>query len=155
MRWKRHRFVVDPWFRDNGIAIGLPGDAEGVAVLSRQTDPPPTFTQQFVRRHPAPNPIPKAPGRYSVEDWGPIIDATWGPSDLNPFVRQSLFQNFWAIIDEDFACFQDLDVDWDGVHTRYSGEVFAEISRGRFSAILSHMARELQEDPDKEKIEYD
>ena len=82
---------------------------------------------------------------YSVEDWGPIIDATWGPPNLNPFQRQALFYDFWTIMDEDYACFQDLDVDWDAVEARYGPEVTTDISRGRFAAIMSHMARALKE----------
>jgi hypothetical protein len=124
--------------------IGGVGAADAVTP-SRRTDPPPTFTRQFAPRHPAPNPIPKSAGTYGVEDWGPVIDATWGPSNLDPFERQFLFEDFWTIVDEDFACFQDLDVDWDAVHDSYAGEVITDISRGRFSAILNHMARALRE----------
>jgi len=115
------------------------------ATPSWRTDPPIAFTQQFEPRYPAPNRIPKMPGTYSVGDWGPVIDATWGPSNLLPSQRQALFNDFWLINDWYFACFQDLNVDWDGVHLRYNDEVTSSISRGRFSAILNHMARSLRE----------
>lgn len=124
--------------------FGLVAADDGAAESDR-TDPPPTFTRQFEARHPAPNPIPKSPGTYNLQDWAAVIDATWGPSTLSTVDRRALFRDFWTTIDEEFACFQDLVVDWDAVYSNYIGEVTASISRGRFSAILDHSARRLKE----------
>jgi hypothetical protein len=96
--------------------------------------------------HPAPHPIPKIPGKYSRTDWAAVIDATWGPSDLTRTERTQFFMDVWNTLDEQFACFQDLDVDWDAIRSRYLGEVGApEISKGRFAGIMSHMAMALKE----------
>ena len=79
-------------------------------------------------------------------DWAALIDSTWGPSDLSKTERVQLFQNFWTTIDEEFACFQDLAVDWDALYAQYYPEVAGDtISKGRLNAIMNHMSIALQE----------
>jgi hypothetical protein len=86
-----------------------------------------------------------APHRYLGTDWAPIIDATWGPSPLTIPQMLSVFDNFWTQIDQDFACFQDLDVDWTALRDRYRPEIAGGVSRGRFAAIMGHLSLALQE----------
>jgi hypothetical protein len=95
---------------------------------------------------PAPHPVPKAPGKYSKTDWAAVIDATWGPSDLDRTERSLFFINTWTRIDEEYACFQDLDIVWDAIYSRYFAEATGHtISMGRFAGIMSHLALALQE----------
>jgi hypothetical protein len=103
------------------------------------------FERPFDSRVPPPNPVPKAPGAYSGTDWAAVIDATWGPSDLTMSERETLFNDVWNAIDANFACFQDLDVDWDALYAQYHPEVVADISRGRFAAIMNRLIMALQE----------
>lgn len=56
-----------------------------------------------------------------------------------------IFEEFWTTIDQRFAAFQDLDVDWAGLHERYQPEIAAGVSRGRFAAIMSHLALALRD----------
>ena len=56
-----------------------------------------------------------------------------------------MFDEFWTAIDERFASFQGLDLDWAAVRDRYRPEIAAGVSRGRFAAIMSHLALALRE----------
>ena len=59
--------------------------------------------------------------------------------------RLTLFNDFWDTIDESFACFQDLDVDWLAVKNTYLAEIFSGVSKGRFSAIMNQLSLALRE----------
>lgn len=48
-------------------------------------------------------------------------------------------------IDQYFACFQDLVVDWDSLKTVYRTEIEDTVSRGRFAAIMNYLAMALKE----------
>jgi hypothetical protein len=96
-------------------------------------------------RVPAPNSVPKSPGAYAQIDWQAVIDATWGPSVLSLTERKNLFTRFWNTIDQDFACFQGLDVGWSALHTQYYSEILGDVSRGRFAAIMDQLALALRE----------
>jgi hypothetical protein len=77
-------------------------------------------------------------------EWATAIDVTWGPGP--PTERKlEIFDAFWTTIDERFAAFQDLDVDWPALRDRYRPEIAAGVSRGRFAAIMSHLALVLRE----------
>jgi Peptidase family S41/Tricorn protease C1 domain len=77
-------------------------------------------------------------------DWAAAIDARWGPG-LPTERKLEIFDAFWTTIDERFAAFQDLDVDWAALRDRYRPEIAAGVSRGRFAAIMSHLALALRE----------
>ena len=116
-----------------------------VAVEAEEPPLPPEFTRQFQLGIEAPNPIPKAPGLYTATDWAEVIDATWGSSPLSPFEQTGIFLDFWNEMDDFYACFQDLDVDWDAVKAQYLPELSSGVSRGRFSAIMNHTALALKD----------
>lgn len=79
------------------------------------------------------------------EDWQAMIDAYWGPSDLTSNQRLLIYDSFWNTINRDFACFPDLEVDWDALYAQYRGEILGSISKGRFSAIMNQLAWALME----------
>jgi len=60
-------------------------------------------------------------------------------------VQFEIYSNFWNTIDRRFACWQDLDLNWDSVWVADSTAIFDTVSRGRFAAILSHVGFALQE----------
>jgi hypothetical protein len=94
---------------------------------------------------PVPNYLPKRPGHYTKEDWQEIIDSTWGDG-LSAGAELYLYQKFWDAIDSNFPCFFHLDSNlWDSLHERYYPEIQNGVSRGRFSAILSHSCMALRE----------
>ncbi|UCD29676.1 MAG: hypothetical protein JSV03_04125 [Planctomycetota bacterium] len=106
---------------------------------------PPAFRDQFVPKHPPENYLPKSRGHYTREDWQAIIDSTWGPG--LPFQDKiAIWEQFWNIIDDEFACFHHLDSAlWDSVYALYTPEIHGGVSRGRFSAILMHASMALRE----------
>jgi hypothetical protein len=57
----------------------------------------------------------------------------------------ALFDTFWNAIDQDFGCFQGLDVDWPALQSRYRTEIQSGVSRGRLTAIMNHLALALRE----------
>jgi len=106
---------------------------------------PDVLRDQLLPRHPAPYPVAKTAGSYSAYDWKMAIDSTWGPGLPNRSLS-GLFVYFRNIIHQEFACFHGLDIDWDSICASYSQEIIdSTISCGRFSAMLCHAARTLQE----------
>jgi hypothetical protein len=76
--------------------------------------------------------------------WQPAINATWGPGA--PTERKlAIFDAFSKTIDERFAAFQGLDVDWAALRDRYRPEIAAGVSEGRFAGIMTHLALALRE----------
>ncbi|MCB0291883.1 MAG: T9SS type A sorting domain-containing protein, partial [Calditrichaeota bacterium] len=89
------------------------------------------------------NYIPKKPGHYSRSDWRAVIDSTWGMG--RPTAEKlALFDFFWNEVDQKYAGFVNLDVDWDGLYA-YRDTVAAGVSRGRFAGIMSHLSMALLE----------
>jgi C-terminal processing protease CtpA/Prc len=72
------------------------------------------------------------------------IDAFWGEGTSAAEQLQT-FDKFWAYVDAKFAGFQNLDVDWLSIRTRYRGEVASGVSRGRFAAIINHLSLALRD----------
>jgi hypothetical protein len=106
---------------------------------------PEEFRNQFLPRFPPPNQVTKSPGHYCANDWKDAIDLTWGPGPPAS-VKAERFNSFWYTIDEKYACFQDLDVNWDSIRDLYLSEINdSEVSRGRFAAMMNHAARALKE----------
>ncbi len=89
--------------------------------------------------------VPSA--RYGVAstDWAALIDQTWGPSPWSTAQMLAAFDAFWTRIDVGFACFQGIDVDWTSLRESGRAEIQAGVSRGRFAAIMNHLALALRE----------
>jgi len=102
------------------------------------------FKKQFIEKTYHPEHIQKIPGHYSRNDWQAIIDSTWGEG-LPTDEKLAIFDKFWLHIDQKFACFQDLIVDWDSLKTVFRTEIEDTVSRGRFAAIMNHLAMALKE----------
>ncbi len=106
---------------------------------------PDGFRSQFMPRFPPPNPVTKSAGHYTANDWKEAIDATWGPGPSDS-IKGVWFDSIWNTIDDSFACFQDLDVNWDSIGSRYLSEIYGSgVSRGRFAAMMNHATRALRE----------
>ncbi len=78
------------------------------------------------------------------EFWAERIDETWGVG-LSTGEKLFFFDTFWHAIDDEFACFQGLDVDWSALRDLYRPEVASGVSKGRFAAILSRLSLALME----------
>ena len=81
----------------------------------------------------------------AANDWAQRIDQTWGPSPWTIPQMLGLFDTFWTRIDGSFACFQGLDVDWRASFAAARAEIETGVSRGRFAAIMNHVALALRE----------
>jgi hypothetical protein len=88
--------------------------------------------------------VPKQPGHYNLTDWRRVIDSTWGPG-LPTNDKLAIFDFFWNRINDSFACFNNLTVNWDSLRTVYRTEVGDSVSRGRFAAIMNHLGMALRE----------
>lgn len=95
----------------------------------------PTFT---------PSPVGRQLGLQGLPDWRQAIDTIWGDG-LPTQDKLNIFDEFWRTVDWNFACFQGLDVDWKALRDRYRPEIAAGVSRGRFAAIMNHLALALRE----------
>lgn len=82
--------------------------------------------------------------RHSRSDWANAIDETWG-NGLPVSEKLQIFETFWNTVDWYFACFQDLNVDWDSLRSAYRDEILDTVSRGRFAAIMTHLSLALKE----------
>jgi hypothetical protein len=112
----------------------MPGD-EDIPIFLRK---------QLIRKSFKAHRIEKAPGHYSASDWRAAIDTAWG-TGLPTADELNIFNAFWNTVDQDFACFQDLDVNWDSLGTVYQTEIASGVSRGRFAAIMNHLSLALRE----------
>lgn len=81
---------------------------------------------------------------FFEKDWETIIDTTWGPG-LPSSEKLEIFDSIWTVIDHKYACFQNLDLDWNAVRDLYRPEIESGVSRGRFAAILNYMCLKLNE----------
>jgi hypothetical protein len=83
-------------------------------------------------------------GQLSIENLLVAVDSVWGEG-LNTEKKLEIFDAFWLTIDQEYACFNNLDVNWDSLRTVYRPQVEAGVSRGRFAAIMNHLALALRE----------
>ncbi len=88
--------------------------------------------------------ISKRIGHFTAEDWATAIDTTWGEG-LPTADKLKIFDLFWETIDEDYAGFHNLDVNWDSLRIVYRPEIEAGVSRGRFSGIMDRLVMALME----------
>lgn len=108
-------------------------------------DAPSAVQAQFARKT-LPDPIPsyRLSAKSSQEQWATLIDETWGEGRSTQS-KLRIFDQFWFTIDRSFACFQDIEVDWDGLRTQYRPEIAGGVSRGRFAAIMSRLSLALMD----------
>jgi hypothetical protein len=78
------------------------------------------------------------------QSWAELIDETWGEG-LSTGEKLFFFDTFWHAVDDEFACFQDLDVDWSALRDLYRPEVVSGVSKGRFAAIMSRLSLALMD----------
>src|SRR5689334_132561 len=71
--------------------------------------------------------------------WQAAIDSTWGPG-LPTDEKLQVFDTFWNTVDQQFAGFPGLDIDWAALRVRYRPEIAAGVSRGRFAAIMGYLS---------------
>ena len=102
------------------------------------------FQKQFFPKTFKPVNIKKSAGHHSSNDWQAVIDSVWGEG-LPVEQKLQIFDTFWDRIDMCFACFQDLVVNWDSLKNVYRAEIVDTVSRGRFAAIMNHLALALKE----------
>lgn len=115
------------------------------SLIDAWKDLPPRVWMYKLPRIEVPHHVQKRPGLYSRTDWAEIIDSTWGPG-LPLEDKLSIHNNIWTAIDEDFACFQDLDFSWDSVYVYHHLELQNDtVSKGRFAAMISHAGLGLRE----------
>ena len=108
-------------------------------------DAPSTVQAQFA---PKSYEIPVLSHKLSLkdaqEDWAALIDETWGKGQSTK-AKLWTFDRFWSTIDKSFACFQDIEVDWDALRAQYRPEIEEGVSRGRFAAIMNRLSLALME----------
>ncbi|MFO7651706.1 MAG: hypothetical protein R6X13_10265 [bacterium] len=122
--------------------------ASGSAYSSLEPAPPHPEFDNFLARPAAPTYRPavtKKPGHYTRTDWQLAIDSAWGEG-LPRDTALAVLDSFYAMMNHSFGCFNNLDpTRWDSLYAAYRVEVEDTVSRGRFAAMISHMAMALQE----------
>jgi len=78
-------------------------------------------------------------GSMTPQERRAAIDTYWGEGESTA-TKLAIFDKFWQSVDARFAAFQGIDVDWRALRARYRPEVAAGASRGRFAAIMNHLA---------------
>ena len=86
----------------------------------------------------------KRASQYTKEDWGKIVDSTWGPGQSVTDQLQ-VFDQFWDLVDKKWAGFPNLPLSWDSLRNVYRPQIGAGLSRGRFYALMSRLWMGLQE----------
>lgn len=81
---------------------------------------------------------------HTAQEWRARIDSMWGEG-LPTEDKLAIFDTVWTTIDKEYACFINLDVDWDSVKTHYRPEIEQGVSAGRFAAIMNRMGLMLKE----------
>ena len=77
-------------------------------------------------------------------DWNAAIDTLWGEG-LPTKVKLEVLDSIWTTIDQKYACFNNLDINWDSLKNVYYSEIEKGVSEGRFTAILNHLGLKLKE----------
>ncbi len=83
-------------------------------------------------------------GHLSQNDWRDLINSYWGEG-VSTSEKLALFDSAWTIIDQEYAAFQNLDVDIDSLRDLYRPEIEQGVSRGRFAGIMSHFSLAMNE----------
>jgi hypothetical protein len=77
-------------------------------------------------------------------EWQHIIDSTWGPG-LPLAQKLSVFDYYSSYIRGSNPTFGYTNLNWDSVSAYWRSKITDSTSQGRFSAILSYLARELKD----------
>ncbi|MFC2117388.1 S41 family peptidase [Bacteroidota bacterium] len=85
-----------------------------------------------------------SPGHYSKADWKEIIDSTWGEG-LPTAENLAIFDLAWNYLDQGYGAFMNMYVNLDSLRNVYRPEILAGVSRGRFAAIMNHLAYALKD----------
>jgi hypothetical protein len=128
-------------------AIALSVISAGPTVrqpVTPSVSPPMPLVEPAAQTCAPPHWIPKQPGHYGLTDWSRAIDSTWGPG-LPASEKLAIFDLFWDTMDAKYACFNNITVNWDSLRTVYRTEIEDTVSRGRFTAIMNHLAMSLRE----------
>lgn len=126
------------------VSVCFPSLALAQFSQTNSEDRPLLLERQLIPKTFTAHNIKKNSGLYSRSDWSAIIDSTWGPG-LPTIQKLQIFDTFWNNIDWYFACFQDLDVNWDSLKKLYRKEIENNVSRGRFAAIMNYLTLALKE----------
>ena len=86
----------------------------------------------------------KRASQYAADDWGRVIDSTWGPGQ-SAVDQLNVFDTFWGAVDRQWAGFPNLSINWDSLRTVYRPQIGSGLSRGRFSGLMTRMWLALQE----------
>lgn len=84
------------------------------------------------------------PGHYTKNDWAVIIDSTWG-TGLPTAQNLAIFDLAWNNIDQGYGAFMNMYINLDSLRNVYRPEIQAGVSRGRFAAIMNHLAYALKD----------
>jgi hypothetical protein len=123
------------------VAQGIPAsDAVDPGRSVSLSAPPEARLDNFVRYRIQ----GKTVSQYAPRDWGEWIDSTWGAGQ-GATAQLQIFDSFWNWIDQQWAGFPNLSVNWDSLRTVYRSRIGSGLSRGRFFALMSQMAMHLQE----------
>jgi|GEM_PF-1080877 len=77
-------------------------------------------------------------------NWQSVIDSVWGPG-ISTERKLAAFDEFWSLIDSNFASFNNLAVAWDSLGIVFRAEITDTVSRGRFVAIMNHLSLALKD----------
>lgn len=84
--------------------------------------------------------IPKKPWHYSKQDWQAVIDSTWGQG-MTTAKKLQLYDYFWNAVDQEYPGFFHIQDNWNlTLYNQYYSEISSGVSRGRFNAIMNHLA---------------
>jgi hypothetical protein len=75
---------------------------------------------------------------YTAEDWGKVIDSTWGPGQTAA-QQLNVFDTFWGLVNQRWSGFPNLTLNWDSMRTVYRPQIGSGLSRGRFYALMSRL----------------
>lgn len=82
---------------------------------------------------------------YQKKDqWSQIVDDLWGVGD-DLATKQTIFNTFADHVEKVNPLFGDLQLDWDSLRTDAYSQIDASTSKGRFSAIMAHLAYALDD----------
>ncbi|UCE18665.1 MAG: hypothetical protein JSV84_17750, partial [Gemmatimonadota bacterium] len=84
------------------------------------------------------------PALFTQTDWKEIIDSTWGEG-LSTAENLAIFDQAWNDIDQRYGAFMNMSINIDSLRDVYRPEIEAGVSRGRFAAILNHLAFALKD----------
>jgi len=91
--------------------------------------------------------LPEKSFYESRTDWQYIIDTTWGPG-LPLAEKQQIFNAYVSKIEEKFDGFESLGLTpetWDTLKDYYYTKIESTTSKGRFSAIMTHLSTPLRD----------